>query len=104
MIVAAYEVIDENQIRISWNQVPDVREYRICVDNQCTGPDVQKIWTTISNTQNSIVMPLPRGKTSWYYVHALLFPSATQFDELDTRQCCYGTKWANSEWLKASNQ
>ena len=99
-----YEIIDTNFIRITWNQIPDVREYRICVDSQCSGPDSQKIWLTFDRTQNSALLSLPRGKTSWYWVHALLLPTAAQYDELDVRDCCLGTKWANAEWLKITNQ
>jgi hypothetical protein len=104
LISSNFEVIDTSHIKISWNQIPDVREYRICIDNQCVGADSQKIWLTISPTLNSIIVDLSRGQTRRYFVHALLFPSATQFDELDTRTCCYGTKWANSNWLQATNQ
>ena len=104
LISANYEVIDAESIKISWDQIPDVREYRICIDNQCTGADSQKVWTTISSSENSLIVNLPRGQTRLYWVHALLFPSATQFDHLDTRQCCYGTKWAYASRFWATNQ
>ena len=104
LLSSTYEVIDSNRIKISWNQIPDVREYRICIDNECVGADSQKIWTTINSSQNSIIVDLPRGQTKRYWVHALMLPNAVQFDELDTRTCCYGTKWSNSKWLQATNQ
>ena len=104
LISASYEVIDAESIKISWDQIPDVREYRICIDNQCTGADSQKVWTTISSSENSHIVNLPRGQTRLYWVHALLFPSATHFDHLDTRQCCYGTKWAYASRFWATNQ
>ena len=104
LISSTYEVIDSNRIKISWNQIPDVREYRICIDNECNGADSQKIWTTLNSSLDSIIVNLPRGQTKRYFVHALMLPNATQFDDLDTRTCCYGTKWANSKWLQATNQ
>ena len=104
LLSSTYEVVDSNRIKISWNQIPDVREYRICIDNECVGADSQKIWTTINSSQNSIIVDLPRGQTKRYWVHALMLPNAVQFDELDTRTCCYGTKWSNSKWLQATNQ
>ena len=104
LISARYEVVDTERIRISWNHIQDVREYRICIDNQCTGTDSQKVWITLPSSENSIIVNLPRGQTRQYFVHAWLYPSAVQFDELDTRQCCYGNKWAHSLWIRATNQ
>jgi hypothetical protein len=104
LISSTYEVVDSNRIKISWNQIPDVREYRICIDNECNGADSQKIWTTLNSSLDSIIVNLPRGQTKRYFVHALMLPNAMQFDDLDTRTCCYGTKWANSKWLQATNQ
>ncbi len=104
LLKASFVVVDANFVRISWNQIPDVREYRICVDSQCSGLDSQKIWLTFNKSENSALIALPRGKTSWYWVHALLLPTAGQYDELDVRQCCLGTKWANAEWIKITNE
>lgn len=104
LISARYEVVDTERIKISWNHIQDVREYRICIDNQCSGADSQKVWITLPSSENSIIVNLPRGQTRQYFVHAWLYPSAVQFDELDTRQCCYGNKWAHSLWFRATNQ
>ena len=103
LLRSTYEVVDANRIMLSWNQIPDVREYRICINNQCNGTS-SSIWTTINSSLTSVIVDLPRGQSNQYFVHALLFPHAAQFDLLDTRDCCYGTKWAHSNWLWATNK
>ena len=101
LLSASYEVLDATRIKIMWNFISSVREYRICVGDLCSGPNPQ--WLTISPTENSKILDLPLGQSQNYYVHALLLNDAKEYDSIDTRPCCIGTKWADGVTVSAKN-
>lgn len=91
-----YKSINANQIQISWEPIPDVKEYRICVANNCSGPDETKIWITIYPNQTSYIFDLPVGKTERFLVHAWMQQSATKWTWTDDRPNLLGLKWDNN--------
>ncbi len=101
LLSATYEVLDASRIKISWNFIASVREYRICVGGLCSGPNPQ--WLTIGPTENSKILDLPLGQSQSYWVHALLLNDAKEYDSIDTRPCCIGTKWADGVTVSAKN-
>lgn len=101
LLSASYEVLDAARIKISWNFISSVREYRICVGDLCSGSNPQ--WLTIGPTENSKVFDLPLGQSQSYWVHALLLNDAKEYDSIDTRPCCVGTKWADGVTVSAKN-
>ena len=101
LLSASYEVLDATRIKIMWNFISSVREYRICVGDLCSGPNPQ--WLTISPNENSKILDLPLGQSQNYYVHALLLNDAKEYEITDTRPCCIGTKWTDSVTVSAKN-
>ena len=95
LIVSHVQVPDRPQLKISWNPIPHVQNYRICVDLNCSGPDHTKIWTQLDSSQTSYVFDQPYGSTRTYWVHALLWPSATNWTHTDDRPNQIGVKWDN---------
>jgi hypothetical protein len=87
------ESINAEQIKISWETIPDVKEYRICVADKCQGPDGTKVWITIYPNQTDYVFNLPAGKMEVFWVHALMESSSMKWTETDTRPNLIGTKW-----------
>lgn len=90
-----YKSINAEQIQISWEPIPDVREYRICVANNCKGSDETKVWITIDPSKTTYIHNLSVGKTEEFWVHALMHPWATKWTYTDTRPNSLGLKWDN---------
>jgi hypothetical protein len=97
------ESINAEQIKISWETIPDVKEYRICVANNCKGPDETKVWITIYPNQTDYVFNLPAGKMEVFWVHALMESSSMKWTWTDTRPNSLGTKWDNGLILHYTN-
>ena len=97
------ESINAEQIKISWETIPDVKEYRICVANNCKGPDETKVWITIYPNQTDYVFNLPTGKTEVFWVHALMESSAMKWTETDIRPNSFGNKWDSGLILYYTN-
>jgi len=76
-----YESINAQQIKIFWNSIPDVREYRICM------PDLQasNTWCpentrlTFDPSVTSYIINHPVGTKVHYWLHAWMHPWATKY-------------------------
>ena len=93
-----------NTVTVFWNQISDVKEYRICLNQECNTEDNLKKWFTYQPSQNSATFPLEPNETKRFHVHAWLTDNATNYNTLDLRPCCNGIKWANRDpWIEAVN-
>jgi len=101
--VVSVEALSGSQVKVSWNTVSDVQEYRICRNSECSGPDSSKIWTTILPPQTYHVFNQPLGTTSSYWVHAVMQPNATRWTWTDDRPNSFGLKWDNSPVVVYTN-
>jgi hypothetical protein len=88
-----YESINAQQIKIFWNSIPDVKEYRICM------PDLQasntwcpgNTWLTFDPSVTSYIVNHPVGTKVHYWLHAWMHPWATKYTNKANRY--HGDVW-----------